>query len=102
MGRSARWARRTGIARRVDSTTCARGAASDPNRRTIDYSFSQEDSGDVTGAIRVGTRVRHPQFGAGVVRWREGSGDGAKLTVQFERAGVKKLMLRFAPLEILA
>jgi len=36
------------------------------------------------------------------VRWREGSGEAAKLTVQFERAGTKKLIVRFAPLEVLS
>jgi hypothetical protein len=80
----------------------SRAAAADAEQRTIDYSFSQEDPTAAAGSIRVGTRVRHPQFGAGVVRWREGTGEAAKLTVQFERAGVKKLILRYAPLEILA
>jgi DNA helicase-2/ATP-dependent DNA helicase PcrA len=62
----------------------------------IDYSASQE--GD--RVLRIGTRVRHAQFGIGVVRRREGSGAGIKLTVQFERAGLKKLIARFAPLEV--
>lgn len=67
----------------------------------IDYSVSQEFGGDAVEApLRVGTRVRHPKFGAGVVRRKEGSGEGTKLTVQFERAGIKKLIARFAPLTI--
>jgi DNA helicase-2/ATP-dependent DNA helicase PcrA len=65
----------------------------------IDYSASQET--DAGGALPIGTRVRHPQFGVGVVRRREGSGAGTKLTVQFERAGLKKLIARFAPLEVM-
>jgi DNA helicase-2/ATP-dependent DNA helicase PcrA len=68
--------------------------------RTIDYSYAQDEPAGEK-PIRVGTKVRHPQFGNGIVRWREGTGDAAKLTVQFERAGTKKLILRFAPLEIL-
>ena len=66
----------------------------------IDYSASQES--DAGGALPIGTRVRHPQFGIGVVRRREGTGAGTKLTVQFERAGLKKLIARFAPLEVMS
>lgn len=67
----------------------------------IDYSVSQEYGGDeVDVPLRVGTRVRHPKFGAGVVRRKEGTGEGTKLTVQFERVGIKKLIARFAPLTI--
>lgn len=66
----------------------------------VDYSASQET--DAGGALPIGTRVRHPQFGVGVVRRREGSGAGTKLTVQFERAGLKKLIARFAPLEVMS
>jgi DNA helicase-2/ATP-dependent DNA helicase PcrA len=73
---------------------------SDAVQRTeVDYSFSQEPEVGA-GSLAIGTRVRHPQFGTGVVRRREGSGEGTKLTVQFERAGLKKLLLRFAPLEV--
>ncbi|MEW6270475.1 MAG: UvrD-helicase domain-containing protein [Thermodesulfobacteriota bacterium] len=64
----------------------------------IDYSVSQE--ADAGTSLRIGTRVRHPQFGEGVVRRSEGTGVGVKLTVQFERAGIKKLIARFAPLEV--
>ena len=66
----------------------------------IDYSASQET--ESRGTLPIGTRVRHPQFGVGVVRRNEGSGAGAKLTVQFERAGLKKLIARFAPLEVMS
>jgi len=64
----------------------------------IDYSSSQEAGTE--SSLRIGTTVRHPQFGMGVVRRREGSGAGIKLTVQFERVGIKKLIARFAPLEV--
>lgn len=67
----------------------------------IDYSVSQEFGGDeIDAPLRVGTRVRHPKFGLGVVRRKEGTGEGTKLTVQFDRSGIKKLIARFAPLTI--
>ena len=45
-----------------------------------------------------GTRVRHEQFGTGVILRAEGSGDTAKLTVYFDRIGTKKFIARFAKL----
>ncbi len=46
-----------------------------------------------------GQKVRHPKYGVGVVYQCEGDGDNAKITVQFQRFGLKKLMERFAQLE---
>ena len=44
----------------------------------------------------VGAWVTHPQFGEGQVVACEGRGDRAKLTVQFRRAGTKKILAAFA------
>jgi superfamily I DNA/RNA helicase len=54
-----------------------------------------------TGArgFRPGQRVRHPKYGEGVVYRREGNGDDAKITVQFQRFGLKKLVEKYAQLE---
>ncbi len=46
-----------------------------------------------------GVRVRHPKYGDGMVFQREGDGDDAKTTVQFQQHGVKKLLSQFAQLE---
>lgn len=48
--------------------------------------------------FRRGARVRHPEYGSGVVLTIEGSGDGEKLTVYFDRAGRKKFVARFSNL----
>lgn len=45
-----------------------------------------------------GARVRHEQFGDGVILRTEGTGADAKLTVYFDRAGTKKFIARFAKL----
>ena len=45
-----------------------------------------------------GARVKHPKYGEGVVFQREGDGDDAKITVQFQQHGVKKLVEKFAQL----
>jgi DNA helicase-2/ATP-dependent DNA helicase PcrA len=51
--------------------------------------------------LRQGSRVRHPKYGEGTVFRREGDGDDAKITVQFQEHGVKKLVEKFAQLEAL-
>lgn len=49
--------------------------------------------------FRSGQRVRHPKYGEGIVFRREGDGEDAKITVQFQRFGIKKLVEKFAQLE---
>jgi DNA helicase-2/ATP-dependent DNA helicase PcrA len=55
----------------------------------------------VTGkhGFRPGQRVRHPKYGEGTVYQREGEGEDAKITVQFPRFGLKKLVEKYAQLE---
>lgn len=79
--------------------------------------FSQESGDDFGGAYEnssligpasvddgfvKGAKVRHPQYGEGVITARDGIGDRIKVAVSFHGKGVKKFVLRFAPLEILA
>ena len=49
--------------------------------------------------FRPGQRVRHPKYGEGTVYQREGDGEEAKITVQFPRFGLKKLVEKYAQLE---
>ncbi len=49
--------------------------------------------------FRPGQRVRHPKYGEGTVYKREGDGENAKITVQFPRFGLKKLVEKYAQLE---
>ena len=49
--------------------------------------------------FRPGQRVRHPKSGEGTVYQREGEGEEAKITVQFPRFGLKKLVEKYAQLE---
>ena len=51
--------------------------------------------------VTIGCAVLHERFGRGVVKALEGSGLDAKATVQFENAGTKVLMLRFAKLMVI-
>ncbi len=50
-------------------------------------------------SLKQGQRVRHAKYGEGTVLTREGEGEDAKVTVMFQRHGMKKLMEKFANLE---
>jgi DNA helicase-2/ATP-dependent DNA helicase PcrA len=67
------------------------------------FSRPKLDIPEPTGrtGLRQGSRVRHPKYGLGTVFRREGEGEDAKITVQFEGHGVKKLVEKFAQLETL-
>jgi DNA helicase-2/ATP-dependent DNA helicase PcrA len=49
--------------------------------------------------FRPGQKVKHPKYGEGTVFHREGDGEDAKITVQFPRFGLKKLVEKYAQLE---
>jgi DNA helicase-2/ATP-dependent DNA helicase PcrA len=49
--------------------------------------------------FRPGQKVKHPKYGEGTVYQREGEGEETKLTVQFPRFGLKKLVEKYAQLE---
>ncbi len=51
--------------------------------------------------LRMGQRVQHAKFGEGVVVQAEGSGERARVQVNFAQAGAKWLMMGYANLEAL-
>ncbi|MBI4676045.1 MAG: UvrD-helicase domain-containing protein [Elusimicrobia bacterium] len=65
------------------------------------YSAGSSDAvpARVLAAMRVGMRVRHPSFGAGLVTETSGSGKDARVTVRFDDGRTTKLLVRYAPLE---
>ncbi len=65
--------------------------------RQVDTSYSQETGSE--GSAGVGTRVRHPVYGLGTVLEVSGDGEHQKFKIRFERAGVKKILARYANLE---
>ncbi len=64
----------------------------------LDYSYSQETVDE--GGPAPGMRVQHPVFGGGKILAVAGSGANQKLRIQFDRAGVKTILVRFAQLEL--
>jgi DNA helicase II / ATP-dependent DNA helicase PcrA len=71
--------------------------ASRGKKFTVPKAAPEEPSGK--RGFRPGQRVRHPKYGEGTVYQREGEGEEAKITVQFPRFGLKKLVEKYAQLE---
>jgi len=61
---------------------------------TYEYEYDEDP-------FRVGAQVMHPQFGAGKIVQRSGSGNDTRVVVFFKKRGQKTLMLRAAKLKIL-
>ena len=79
-----------------------RPASSITDRKCFSTAFASSASTSASSedALRPGARVRHPLFGVGTVLRREGAGDDLKVTVSFPGAGAKKLVARYAGLEV--
>ncbi|MDQ6955250.1 MAG: UvrD-helicase domain-containing protein [Mariprofundaceae bacterium] len=54
----------------------------------------------ISHGLTVGSSVSHPSFGEGVVLELEGSGNATRVSVEFERVGLKRLMLKYAALKV--
>ena len=52
--------------------------------------------------IKIGARVKHQEFGTGVILSYEGEDDNLKLYINFEDYGSKWLVMTYAHLELLA
>ncbi|HSJ08596.1 MAG TPA: 3'-5' exonuclease, partial [Longimicrobiales bacterium] len=66
----------------------------DPDGTYIDYTDAQDAPRFVKGE-----RVRHPQFGRGVIRELSGFGLDLKAVIEFDTIGRKKVVLRYANLQ---
>ncbi|VAX29188.1 ATP-dependent DNA helicase UvrD/PcrA [hydrothermal vent metagenome] len=60
----------------------------------------KKESGGGSGQIEAGDMVRHSRFGIGRVKHYEGAGVARKVTVLFETYGMKKMILKYANLEL--
>ncbi len=82
----------------VDGFGSHRGLDQAPQGRSLDYSYDQ--TGEESSGVSPGVRVRHPIFGGGSVLAVVGVGASQKLRIQFDRVGVKTVMVRYANLEL--
>ena len=51
--------------------------------------------------LEIGTVVEHVRFGKGIIAKIEGTGADTKAEINFENGGLKKLLLRFAKLNVI-
>ena len=52
------------------------------------------------GGVSVGQKIEHERFGRGEIVRLEGDADNCKATVQFENAGTKQLLLKYARFKV--
>lgn len=67
-------------------------------RRAASSSHGPTPSSVDASEFDVGDRVRHEKWGSGVILEIRGAGDRAEADVRFERDGLKRLLLAWAPL----
>ena len=76
-----------------ESPLRAAARGSEPVRRRV--------APDSEGRYRSGQRVKHPQFGEGMVIESKGGGDDELVIVAFEQTGIKRLAANIAELKVL-
>ena len=82
--------------------TAWREARVDEALRSAAAAGAASPAGPGPGDLPVGSDVRHPAWGTGVVVDASGTGDDAEVTVRFPEAGEKRLLVAWAPLERVA
>lgn len=65
-------------------------------------SGSSASKASSAGSLSEGCRIEHQRFGIGRVLKIEGTGENTKATVEFQNAGTKQLLLKFAKFTILS
>ncbi len=63
---------------------------------------SASKTSSAAGSLSEGCRIEHQRFGIGRVLKIEGTGENTKATVEFQNAGTKQLLLKFAKFTILS
>ena len=66
-----------------------------------DLGSPAENTNTADPGLVVGARVNHSRFGRGRVLSIEGAGNDKKAEIHFDNGGIKKLLLRFAKLDVL-
>ncbi len=72
-----------------------------PPRKSKPTLAARAPAGARPGELRRGNRVKHSKYGVGDVVRREGDGEDAKVTVMFDKHGLKKMVVKYAGLQTL-
>ncbi|MBN1349517.1 UvrD-helicase domain-containing protein [candidate division KSB1 bacterium] len=91
----------------IKSRSARRSASADRKKPKssvyVDYEEPRyiDDSNRDVEFLEPGATVKHPTFGKGIILNLEGDGESMKATVAFDLVGRKKLMVKYANLEII-
>ena len=69
--------------------------------KPINSSSSSSKSNSVDNHLKIGNIVMHERFGKGEIVNLEGVGADKKAEIRFDVGGLKKLLLRFAKLDVI-
>jgi len=83
-----------------DTVDAVRKALGGSPKQAAPTSKPPEAKKKSAGVWTLGTRVKHAKYGYGTILRTEGSGDDTKLTVSFISHGLKKMIAKYAELEI--
>ena len=87
------------------ATSASRGANTTYQFRSADSflkSMNKPKGNDVDlSGYKAGVKVYHKKFGEGIINYVEAEGEDLKVDINFEKAGHKRLMAKFAGLEIM-
>jgi DNA helicase II / ATP-dependent DNA helicase PcrA len=84
----------------VDAVTRALGGGARPASGPSTAAKPAAGRKSAGGKWTMGTRIRHPRFGLGTILRTEGEGDDLKLTISFMSHGLKKMIAKYAELEV--
>lgn len=76
--------------------------ATGPRKKLVKIKDAEGGSQPSAGRMKEGTRVKHEKFGIGTVVSLEGDFPNQKAIIEFNAAGKKQLLLKFAKLQLLS
>lgn len=60
-----------------------------------------EENKEMAGEVSIGTKVKHKKWGTGMIVQIKERNNDSELTIAFDQAGIKRVLLSIAPIEIL-
>ena len=87
---------------RIMGDTASSSSVASSSSSVASAGSSAFNASSAVGSLSEGCRIEHQRFGIGTVLKIEGTGENTKATVEFQNAGTKQLLLKFAKFTILS
>ena len=94
--------RAVNAAHRIMGDTASSSSVASSSSSVASAGSSAFNASSAAGSLSDGCRIEHQRFGIGTVLKIEGTGENTKATVEFQNAGTKQLLLKFAKFTILS